>query len=75
MWNGFEGMGWGWIGFGMVHMMLFWILVIVGIVVLAKSLGNGPASRRGPLDILNERYARGELTRDQFEQMKRDLDT
>ncbi len=75
MWNGFEGMGWGWIGLGMVHMVLFWILVIVGIVVLARSLGNGPASRRGSLDILSERYARGELTRDQFEQMKRDLDT
>jgi len=75
MWNGFEGMGWGWIGLGIVHMGLFWILVIVGIVVLARSLGSGPASRRDPLDILNERYARGELTRDQFEQMKRDLDT
>ena len=75
MWYGFEGMGWGWIGLGMVHMALFWVLVIVGIVVLARSLGNGPAPGRGPLDILNERYARGELTRDQFEQMKRDLNT
>ena len=75
MWNGFEGMGWGWIGLGMAHMLLFWVLVIVGIVALARSFGNSPAPGRGSLDILNERYARGELTRDQFEQMKRDLNT
>ena len=75
MWHGFEGMGWGWIGLGMAHMLLFWVLVIVGIVALARSFGNSAAPRRDSLDILNERYARGELTRDQFEQMKRDLDT
>ena len=69
-------MGWGWIGLGVAHMALFWILVILGIVVLAKWLGGGPAGGGGAsraLDILKERYAKGELTREQFEQMKREL--
>lgn len=80
MWNGFEGMGWGWIGLGVLHMGLFWILVILGIVVLVKWLASSPptpglppGSERRALDILKERYAKGELTREQFEQMKREI--
>jgi putative membrane protein len=75
MWDGIGGMGWGWIGLGMVHMLLFWILVILGIVVLARWLAGG-SSRNflpDPLEILKARYARGEITKEQFEQMKRDI--
>jgi len=75
MWGGPDGWGWGWIGLGILHMGLFWILVILGIVVLVKWLSSSGASGRGSraLDILKERYAKGELTREQFDQMKRDL--
>ena len=75
MWNGFDGMGWGWIGLGFLHMGLFWILVILGIVVLVRWLAaSSPASTPGrALEILKERYAKGELTREQYEQMKREL--
>lgn len=80
MWNGFEGMGWGWIGLGVLHMGLFWILLILGIVVLVKWLMSGPPGSGPPprsegraLDILKERYAKGEITREQFEQMKREI--
>jgi putative membrane protein len=79
MWSGFDGMGWGWIGLGVLHMGLFWILVILGIAVLVKWLASGPPTVLPPrsesraLDILKERYAKGELTREQFEQMKREL--
>lgn len=75
MWDGFGGMGWGWIGLGMVHMLLFWVLVILGIVALLRWLGSGSGrnSSSRPLDILKERYARGELNREQYEQMKREL--
>lgn len=78
MWTGAEGMGWGWIGLGAIHMVLFWALVIVGIVALARLLGAGTrdeASQQGALDILKARYAKGEITREQFEQMKRDIGT
>lgn len=74
MWGGFDGMGWGWVGLGIVHMALFWILVILGIVVLVKWLAGGPSrGGGGALEILRERYAKGELTREQFEQMKREV--
>ena len=71
MWNGFEGMGWGWLGLGMVHMLLFWVLVILGIIVLFRALNSGPERDSDALDILKARYAKGELTLEQFEQMKR----
>ena len=75
MWSGVDGMGWGWIGLGMVHMLLFWVLVILGIVVLARWLAGGSSGDVRPraADILKARYARGEITREQFEQMKRDI--
>jgi putative membrane protein len=80
MWGymGHDG-GWGWMGFGVIGMWLFWILVIVVVVVLAKSVGGPGASseRRQPktaLDILNERYARGEIDKEEFATKKRDLE-
>lgn len=75
MWDGFGGMGWGWIGFGIVHMLLFWVVLILAIVALLKWLAgsSGSASGGRALEILKERYAKGELTREQFEQMKREL--
>ena len=75
-WSGFEGMGWGWIGFGVVHMLLFWVLVILGITVLVRALSGGTRSegeRPHAVEILKARYAKGEITREQFEQMKRDV--
>ena len=81
--------GWGmhpmwWIGgawgLGMLVMMLvFWGLVITGIVLLIRWLvgqGGGPGPGRGPdraLEILRERYARGEINKDEFEARRRDL--
>jgi putative membrane protein len=80
MWGGMDGVGWGWMGLGMLHVGLFWILVILGIVVLVKWLASGPPSFLPPqsegraIDILKARYAKGELTREQFEQMKREIE-
>lgn len=67
---------WGW-GFGWTSMVLFWVLVILAIVALAKWLSSSRdgGSTRRPLDILQERYARGEITREQYEQMRRDLES
>jgi putative membrane protein len=78
MWNGFEGMGWGWIGLGMIHVLLFWILVILGIAALVRALSGGSPRGDGErppqaMEILKARYAKGEITREQFEQMKRDI--
>ena len=72
-------MGWGagWGMLGVTHMVLWWILLVLGIAVLAKWLfgapGAGRAAERRALEILAERYARGEIDKDEFDKKKRDL--
>ena len=80
MW-GWNGWGWG----GMLLMMLFWVLVLGGLtalILLAVSgwgrsrtgqSGETRASSDRAIEILKERYARGEITKEQYEQMRRDL--
>lgn len=80
MW-GDAGMGWGmgWGVFGMIHMVLWWVLIIVAIIVLLKWIGRlrvGPGEKRedSAMRILREFYARGEISKEVFEQRKRDLE-
>jgi putative membrane protein len=71
------GMGW----FGMIFMIIFWGLIIVGLVLLIRWLIQNTSSRASSdvstgskaMDILKERYAKGEINRDEFESMKKDL--
>ena len=72
------GIGMGW--FGGIFMILFWILVLVGLVFFIKwliqSTGSGRAgggSSNRALEILKERYARGEIDNTEFERMKTNL--
>ena len=76
MW-GDMGWGWGWGMIGTVHMLLWWILIVLGIVVLAKWLFGGARGSAGDraLEVLRERYARGEIDKEEFEKRKRDLAT
>jgi putative membrane protein len=69
--------GWG-MGFGLgwILMILFWILVILGIVYLIKAITGGAKKgekEESALDILKKRYARGEINKEDFEKMKDDL--
>ena len=71
--------GWG-PGFGWLFMILIWLLIIVGIVAIVKwiasaSSGAQASQKRTALDILMERYARGEIEQAEFEQKKRDLES
>lgn len=71
------GMGW----FGGIFMLLFWVLIIAGIIFLVRWLfqntgrGNEPGtgSVSQAMDILKVRYAKGEITRDTFESMKNEI--
>ncbi len=73
-----EGMG-RWMMFGGVWMLLFWGGIIALIVWVIKKLmerrnsGSGTSEKRSSLDIAKERYARGEIAKDEFEQIKRGL--
>ncbi|MBI1894528.1 MAG: SHOCT domain-containing protein [Candidatus Rokubacteria bacterium] len=67
---------WGAWGLGMMVMMLvFWGLVITGVVLAIRWLTTtGPgATRDRALEILRERYARGEINKEEFESKRRDL--
>ena len=70
---------WHWgMGFGWIFAILFWVLVLVAVVAVAKWLSSSiarPGASTRPLDILKERYARGEITRDEYEQMRRDIES
>lgn len=73
MWHGLEGIGWGWLALGMVHMAAFWVLVALGLAALLGWLGADSDAEPRATDILKARYAKGELTREQYEQLKREL--
>jgi putative membrane protein len=62
---------------GALMMLAYWGLVIGGIVLvivwLARNAGKATASGETPLNILKTRYARGEITKEQFDAMRQDL--
>lgn len=66
---------WGMGGIGGIGMLLFWGLVLVGVVLLVKWLAGLPGGNKEKpaLDILKERYARGEINKEEFEAKKKDL--
>ena len=69
------GFGWGW--YMPIIMIVFWGLVIWGIVALVRGLstGSGGSSVQvdSALEILKRRYARGEITKQEYEERKKDL--
>jgi putative membrane protein len=83
MWHAGDGMGW-WMLWGGLMMILFWG-AIIGLIVWAiqsvtrqgSSQSQGAQtddSARTPLDIAKERYARGDIGHEEFEQIKKGLE-
>ncbi len=66
--------GWG-MGFGWLFMIIFWILIILGIVYLVKLIIRGEKRINGEtaLDILKKRYAKGEINKEEFEEKKKEI--
>ena len=76
-WNGF----WGWgMGMGFIFMLLFWGFIVLGIAALIRwlmtqSLPSRSSGDKTPLEIVRERYAGGEIDREEYEQKKHDLES
>lgn len=64
---------WGW-GLGSV---IFWVILAIVIIAIMRNINTNhdhPQSQeKTPLDILKERYAKGEIDKKQYEEMKKDL--
>lgn len=75
MWygDGWANAGWGW--FPLIH-MLWWVIVLVAVVALIRwglggvTRGRDDVSARA-IEILAERYARGEIDKEEYEERKR----
>ena len=73
-------MGFG-MGIGLLLMLVFWGLLIVGAAWLVKgvfggdkrTLGTSAGSSSSPREILDQRYARGEIAREEYERIRQDL--
>lgn len=78
-WHGDWTWGWGHVIFGSIMMILFWGTIILLIVLAVRWLGGGSTSQsagsgqKTALDILKERFARGEIDKTEFEERKHHL--
>jgi len=74
MWYVHNGNGWWMVG-GWIIMLLIWVgIAILAIFAFRWFLKRGEgAEKQAPLEIAKERYAKGEITKEQFEQIKKDL--
>lgn len=66
----YGGTGWGgWLAMSLM-MVLFWGLIIFGGIAAWRAIGRGgnqrPADERSPEQLLDERFARGELSEDEY---------
>ena len=72
--------GFGFNPLGAILSLVFWALIIGGVVLLvvwlARNVGHtslGASAGGAPLEISKARYAKGEITKEQYEEMRRDL--
>lgn len=81
-----DGGGWGMMGgggpgiggFGMIFWLVLLVAIIVAVAWFVRRTGRTGAppsleSRSRGLDVLEERYARGEINRDEYLQKRRDI--
>ncbi|AHF80776.1 SHOCT domain-containing protein [Thermococcus paralvinellae] len=76
-WGWHDMMGFGYFGiFGAIFMLLFWVAIIVAVVWFIKwIIEQSPSgtSKKRALEILDEKYARGEIDDEEYERRKRKL--
>jgi putative membrane protein len=68
-WNWGHGPFWG----GGPFMIVFWIVIIFVTISLIKAILKGKTRQESALDILKKRYATSEITKDEFNLMRKEL--
>lgn len=74
MWNMHEGIGW-WVIFRWIWFLAFFggLVYLVVWIVRKTSDKSSAGTSSTPLDIARERYARGEISREEFEEIKKNI--
>ena len=72
MWDMHDGMGW-WMVFAGIWMLLFWAIIIGGIAWTVVRATGGP-KQESATEIARRRYARGEISREEFQRLTKDLE-
>lgn len=63
------GMGFGWI----IGIVILLVILWLAFKAFRNDSANRSTSNKTPFDILKERYAKGEIDKEEFEQRKKDL--
>jgi putative membrane protein len=73
-----HGMG-NFFGGGMLMMGLFWIVIIVAVVYFVRNSNNsidrngGRSFKEDPIEIARQRYAKGEISKEELQEIKEEL--
>ena len=68
--------GYGWYGGGIMWIILIAIVAAVIYFILRQNPNwMGPAAKDSPIDILKRRYAAGEISKEEFESLKKDIES
>lgn len=54
---------------------ILWVVVVIAIVIIVVLISQKHTRSKSPLDLLKERYAKGEISKEEFERKKKDLES
>ncbi|MFO7873741.1 MAG: SHOCT domain-containing protein [Bacteroidales bacterium] len=68
----FSGHGWG-MGWWIIGLIVCIVIIWLVVKLLSQNTGSTQSPEKSPLDILKERYAKGEIDKQEYEERKKDL--